>query len=113
MTGRVYQIMKEVCEREGHLFPNSAGGAYNKNSLRRRLDRAKKRAGLNNVSIHTLRHAFGSRAVMAGIPFKIVAELMGHSWTKTTEIYAHLSPEHLESEVAKLESFRQANGSPG
>ena len=40
---------------------------------------------------------------MAGVPLKAVAELPGHSETRITERYAHLSPPDLQSYVDLLE----------
>jgi integrase len=40
---------------------------------------ALKRAKIEGVTWHTLRHTFASRAVMAGVDIRTVQELMGHS----------------------------------
>lgn len=44
-------------------------------------------------SLHTLRHTYGAHLAMGGMSLRKIADLMGHSTTETTEIYAHLSPE--------------------
>ena len=72
------------------------------NNLNRRFKNAVKRAELERVSIHTLRHTFASHLVMAGVPLATVSTLLGHSDIKTTMIYAHLSPDHLKNAVNKL-----------
>lgn len=48
----------------------------------------------DRVTFHTLRHTFASWLVMNNTPLYHVAQLMGHSTTKMTERYAHLSPEN-------------------
>lgn len=53
-------------------------------------------------SEYTLRHTFASHLVMQGVPLIKVRDLMGHNSIKTTEIYAHLSPESLEAGIQKL-----------
>jgi len=52
--------------------------------------------------LHALRHTFASHLVMQGTDLHTVAKLLGHSSTKTTEIYAHLAPDFLKSVVGKL-----------
>lgn len=46
----------------------------------------------DHVTIHTLRHTFGSHLAMAGVPMHVIQKLMGHRNLATTERYAHLSP---------------------
>lgn len=50
------------------------------------------RAGLNGVCWHTLRHTFGSRAVMAGLDIRAVASLLGHRTLTMAMRYSHLAP---------------------
>ena len=50
-------------------------------------------AGLPDVHIHDLRHAFASIAVAGGDSLYIVGKLLGHRQASTTERYAHLAPD--------------------
>lgn len=59
------------------------------------------RAGLDG-NLHCLRHTFCSHLVMAGKPLRTVQVLAGHASIKTTERYAHLSPDHLAGAVLGL-----------
>jgi site-specific recombinase XerD len=59
-------------------------------------------AGIEDFTWHCLRHTFASRLVMAGIPIRTVAELLGHGNIQTTMRYAHLAPGHLASAVEAL-----------
>lgn len=59
--------------------------------------------GEDKVTAHTLRHTFASHLVMKGTPLHTVARLLGHSSTTTTEIYSHLSPDHLQTAVNQLD----------
>jgi len=58
-----------------------------------------------NVTLHTLRHTFGSWLAIRGVPLRAIQKLMGHKSIVTTERYAHLSGESLTSAVQKLEGF--------
>ncbi|HEY9158308.1 site-specific integrase [Candidatus Binatus sp.] len=63
-----------------------------------------KRAGLEGLRFHDLRHTFASRLVMNGVDLFRVQTLMGHKSPMMTLRYAHLSPEHLRAAVATLDA---------
>jgi integrase len=50
-------------------------------------------AGLSDLRIHDMRHAFASAAVAGGDSLFIVGKLLGHRQSSTTERYAHLAPD--------------------
>jgi integrase len=64
-----------------------------------------RRAKLDGVVFHTLRHTFASRLVMAGTDLVTVKELLGHSSLDMVLRYAHLSPGHMQAAVQRLDSF--------
>jgi len=66
------------------------------------LRKAAGKAGILNVSPHTLRHTFASRLVMAGVDLRQVQQFLGHSSIVMTMRYAHLSPEHGKAAIEKL-----------
>lgn len=51
---------------------------------------------------HMLRHTFASHSMMSGASLYGLQRMLGHSTPKMTQRYAHLSPDHLASEVARL-----------
>ena len=70
--------------------------------LRRDLVNICDRLEIENVNLHTFRHAFASHLVMSGADLPTVQKLLGHKDIKTTMIYAHLAPEHLKHAINKL-----------
>jgi site-specific recombinase XerD len=65
-----------------------------------------KAAQIGNFRWHDMRHDFASQLVMKGIDLNTVREIMGHKDITTTQIYAHLAPEH------KLKAVEVLNGMP-
>jgi integrase len=67
-------------------------------------DLAVGRAKLADFRFHDLRHTFASWAVQAGATLQEVKDLLGHSSLAMVMRYAHLSPEHLRTAVARLDA---------
>ena len=55
--------------------------------------------------VHTLRHTFGSYAAMSGVDLEVIGEVMGHSRTTVTKLYAHLSPHYKRKQLLKMSSI--------
>ena len=53
--------------------------------------RVRKRAGLEDVRLHDLRHSFASEAASGGLSLPMIGKLLGHTQVATTQRYAHLA----------------------
>ena len=53
--------------------------------------RIRKRAGLDDVRLHDLRHSFASGGLLVGEGLPVIGKLLGHSQVQTTARYAHLA----------------------
>ena len=71
------------------VFVNRLGRRLDGSAVRRRMDRARQRAGLRPLRFHDLRHTYGSLLVAGGIDLASVKAAMGHSRITTTERYLH------------------------
>jgi integrase len=60
----------------------------------------RKKAGLEDVRIHDLRHSFASFGVNNGASLAIIGRILGHTRPQTTARYSHIS-DHAASEVAR------------
>jgi integrase len=65
--------------------------------------RARRDAGLPDVTLHTMRHTYASRLVKRGVPIAHVSKLLGHAKIQMTMRYAHLAPEGLDNAVSVLD----------
>jgi len=63
------------------------------------------KAGISDVTWHTLRHTFASRLVNSGVDIVTVKELLGHSSISVTMRYAHTNIESKRAAVEKLDGF--------
>jgi len=61
------------------------------------------RAGVSPRGLHNLRHSCGTRLYRETKGLLLVARHLGHSTTKTAELYAQLDDEEYEEAVEKLE----------
>ena len=52
-------------------------------------------ANLEGVTPHSLRHTCGTWMAQRGVPLHHIGGWLGHSHARTTELYAHHSPDHL------------------
>jgi site-specific recombinase XerD len=63
--------------------PTAVQGAMKK--VTRQIDFGKK------ISIHTLRHSYGTHLLEAGVSLRAIQQFMGHSSLQTTMVYLHLT----------------------
>jgi integrase len=77
-----------------YVFPQTINKKYPTTAL----TRACKKVGIKKGKwgVHTLRHTFGSHMAMSNKSMRTIQIIMGHASIKTTEIYAHLSPDYLK-----------------
>lgn len=59
--------------------------------------RVRRRAGLEGVRLHDLRHSFASVAVGAGLSLPMIGKLLGHTQQQTTQRYAHLADDPVKA----------------
>lgn len=78
------------------MFVGSRGGRIDQRQVRRIVERAGQRAGVENVSPHTLRHTTATHMLEGGADLRVVQEMLGHTSLQTTQIYTHVSAQRLK-----------------
>jgi integrase len=82
------------------------GAAYK--SLSRAWAIARKYAGLEDVRLHDLRHSYASLAAGRGVSLHMIGKLLGHKNPATTQRYAHLARDVVQSVNDELGAAMQA-----
>jgi integrase len=82
------ELKMRSADKSGPVFASRTGSRLSHRNVERRgFDAAAADAGLEGVTLHDLRHAYGSRLASKGLSARQIADAMGHKRTSTTELY--------------------------
>ncbi len=82
------------------VFLNARGGRLTRQGAWGVLHAAAARAGLADVSPHTLRHSFATHMLDGGADIRVVQELLGHASVATTQVYTLITVDRLREVYA-------------
>ncbi len=95
LSTNVLADLRLYCEQwqpSNYLFEGMHGQPYSPVSVLKVVKSAAERAGIRTrVTPHMLRHSFATHLLEAGTDIRQIQVLLGHSSTKTTEIYTHVA----------------------
>ncbi len=78
------------------LFVNNRGGRLTERGIFDVVVKSGKKAGVVNISPHTLRHSFATELLNRGADIRAVQEMLGHKNLSTTQVYTHTTKERLK-----------------
>lgn len=90
-----------------YLFEGEkAGNPYDERSLQKVLKQCAAKAGIKKpVTLHWLRHSYATHLLENGTDLRYIQEILGHSSSKTTEIYTHVSTKSIQKITSPFDSL--------
>lgn len=77
------------------LILNAKGNRLSRQSIWEAVNKVALDNKIDDLSPHSLRHAFATHLLEGGADVRVVQELLGHSSVNTTQIYTHITVERL------------------
>lgn len=88
------------------MYPMRGSGScfkiQNHKWIDRKLTEIRGKLEIHHFRFHDLRHTFASLMIKGGVDLLTVSKFLGHSNTRTTEIYAHLYQDHTQDAMKKF-----------
>lgn len=86
-------------DEDAHVFLNAQGNPYSKDCVVKKMSRIRKRAGIEkkageSLVLYSNRHTFATNSI-GNVADTELAELLGHTTTRTLRRYVHLSSDRL------------------
>ena len=97
-----FRLLGEGKRHEQALFVNRRGERLTRQGFWLLLKGYAKEAEIRSpLTPHTLRHSFATHLLSRGASLRYVQELLGHASISTTQVYTHLTSDHIREEYDK------------
>jgi len=110
LSNKTIELMREyyaLYRPAVYLFEGArAGEPYDDRSLQNVLKQSVRKAKINKpVTLHWLRHSYATHLLEAGTNLRYIQEILGHSSSKTTQIYTHVSTAGIQNIVSPFDTL--------
>lgn len=110
LSDKIIQLLRgyyKAAQPQVYLFEGQEPGErYSERSLQQVLKLSCAKAGITKpVTLHWLRHSYATHLLEAGTDLRYIQELLGHSSSKTTEIYTHVSTHAIQKIKSPFDSL--------
>lgn len=110
LSPKILEMLREYFKAYkpvNYLFEGqTVGNPYDDRSLQQVLKQSIKKAGITKpVTLHWLRHSYATHLLESGTDLRYIQELLGHSSSKTTEIYTHVSTKNIQQIKSPFDSL--------
>jgi integrase/recombinase XerC len=97
MTNGRKMLLAKTENKSDSLFLNYKGEPLSARSVRSILNKIIEESSLTiHISPHVLRHTFATHMLNEGADLRAVQELLGHSQLSSTQVYTHVTKDHLK-----------------
>jgi integrase/recombinase XerD len=110
LSKKIIELLRQyyiACKPEVYLFEGQKPQKpYDERSLQQVLKQAIEKVKINKpVSLHWLRHSYATHLLEAGTDLRYIQEILGHSSSKTTEIYTHVSTKSIQQIISPFDTL--------
>ena len=110
LSNKILELLREyykAAKPQNWLFEGQLKGkAYDERSLQSVLKQSVTKAGIKKpVTLHWLRHSYATHLLENGTDLRYIQELLGHSSSRTTEIYTHVSNKAIQKIASPFDTL--------